>query len=106
MEIWNETYFWKKVGIKIMDKYMSIGTVVELSKAEETLFMIIGIYVENKDGEKRDYVAVRYPMGAMDNSHYYFFNNTDIKDVVYEGYVNQDCLTYFDLIKAIKKREY
>lgn len=55
-----------------MDRYWSIGTVVRLRQAAEVLFMIVGILVENEKGERRDYVALRYPVGALGDANYFF----------------------------------
>ena len=81
-------------------EYYPIGTVVELEQAEKRLFMIVGLEVQSENGERRDYVAVRYPMGAMDKANYYFFNHSQIKEVVHMGYVNIDHETYVELINS------
>ncbi|MBE5938943.1 MAG: DUF4176 domain-containing protein [Lachnospiraceae bacterium] len=88
----------------MMKEFLPIGTVVNLNQAEEYNFMIIGLLVENTQNERRDYVAVRYPVGAMGNAKYYFFNNENIKEVVHMGYVNDDHKTYAELLNSVEKQ--
>lgn len=88
-----------------MDRYWSIGAVVRLRQAAEVLFMIVGILVENEKGERRDYVAVRYPVGALGDANYFFFNGGDIQEVVHEGYVNEDHQAYSDLLRVVAEKK-
>lgn len=87
-----------------MEKYLSIGSVVKLKQTEDVLFMLTGLMVKNQKDEVRDYVAVRYPLGTMGDSHYFFFNHSEISEIVHEGYVNEDHLSYVRLIEEIKKQ--
>lgn len=87
-------------------EYYPIGTVVSLKEVPQLLFMITGLEVQGENGECRDYVAVRYPMGALDPSNYYFFNQNQIEQVVHMGFVNVDHETYVELIQcALEKRK-
>lgn len=84
-----------------MNMYRSIGTVVRLYQAPEVLFMVVGILAENENGERRDYVALRYPVGALGDTVYFFFNEEEIQEVVHEGYVNEDHQAYNDLLRVV-----
>lgn len=87
-------------------EYYPIGTVVELKQTSKILFMIVGLEVQSENGECRDYVAVRYPLGEMDNKSHYFFNHSQIENVVHMGYVSIDHESYVDLINCVlEKRE-
>lgn len=88
-----------------MKEYFPIGTTVSIKDIENELFVIIGLAVENSEKEKRDYVAIRYPVGAANNSSYYFFNHIDIEKVVHMGFVNEDHECYVNLIHAIVDRK-
>lgn len=87
-----------------MKEYLPIGTVVNLNQAEHINFMIVGLLVENANKERRDYVAVRYPVGAMNKANHYFFNNDNIKEVVHMGYVNEDHKVYVELLNSVEKQ--
>jgi len=65
-----------------------IGTVVLLEGGEKRL-MIYGILpVNSDDGKTYDYIACLYPEGFIDNDHCFLFNNEDVKNVEYLGYVD------------------
>mgnify|MGYP004623778077 FL=1 len=70
-------------------EYLPIGSTVTLKRAEDMLFVIIGLYVENPKGEHRDYIAVRHPMGAVDSMHFFFFNQGDIENIVQKGVADE-----------------
>jgi hypothetical protein len=84
-----------------MEKYLPIGSVVRLKEAEKLLFMIIGLCVENENGEKRDYIAVRYPMGAINTSRYFFFNESAITDTIHMGYMDVSHTVYKDILENL-----
>lgn len=84
--------------------YYPIGTVVRLNKAED-LFVIIGLAVRNADGETRDYLAVRYPAGALSSESYYFFNHNMIETVIHQGYDSVDHKSYKNLLNVILSKE-
>ena len=75
---------------------LPIGTVVNLKKTSEMPVMIIGYFPYNENGDSKDYVSVRYPMGAFDNKMFFFFNQEDIEEVVFKGYMD-------DSFTALKK---
>ena len=86
-------------------EFYPIGTVVTLEQAPEFMFMIVGLMVQSESGECRDYVAVRYPVGELDNNNHYFFNQNQIKEVVHMGYVNVDHETYVELINCVLEKK-
>lgn len=85
--------------------YLPIGTVVRLNKSED-LFVIIGLAVRNEDGETRDYLAVRYPVGALSPKNYYFFNHNMIKTIIYQGYDSADHESYKNLLNVVLSERY
>ena len=81
-------------------RILPIGTVVSLKEDSSVKFMIVGFYPTGKDGERRDYAAVRYPMGVYDNRMYFFFNDGDVAEVLHEGYIDEEFQTMCLLIKG------
>lgn len=78
--------------------FLPIGSVVRILKGEEAMFMIAGYLPQNKEGERLDYIAVRYPMGAFNSNVYFFFNHEHIKEVVFKGY---ECKEYDAFLKIM-----
>lgn len=74
-----------------------IGTIVNLKNVNNYNFMIIGYLPTNENNESKDYVGVRYPMGAVNNKVFFYFNHSDITDVIFTGYINNE----FDVFKHI-----
>lgn len=75
-----------------------IGTVVTLQSDSHVKFMIVGYFPTNQEGERRDYAAVRYPMGVYDSRMYFFFNATDVAEVLHTGYVDDEFVIMTELI--------
>lgn len=86
-----------------MKEYFPIGTTISIKGIEDVLFVITGLAVENQKKEYRDYVAIRYPVGTLGDDHYFFFDHTDINEVVHMGYMNADHESYVNLINAVKE---
>lgn len=69
---------------------LPIGSVVKLQEDSNIRFMIVGYFPQSELGERRDYSAIRYPMGVYDNRMYFFFNSEDIKETLHKGYVDEE----------------
>ncbi len=81
------------------NKVLPIGSIVRIAEDSEVKLMIVGYFPENTQGERRDYSAIRYPMGVYDNRLYFFFNNADIFQVVYNGYEDEEFRSMCSLIE-------
>lgn len=68
-------------------RYLPIGSVIKLKNNNKSI-MITGYYsVEYaNDLEIYDYSGCAYPEGVMIKSSYCSFNQSDIKEVLFEGY--------------------
>lgn len=65
-----------------------IGTVVKLKGMEEPV-MIYGRNVTRSiDKTMYHYLGVFYPIGYVSNDYNIFFNQSDIAEVIYQGYEN------------------
>ena len=82
---------------------LPIGTIVALTNNESIKFMIVGFLPTNVEGEERDYVGVRYPIGVYDNRMFFFFNHSDISSVIHKGYSDEEFCVISELMKAHKK---
>ena len=73
-----------------MNKYLPIGSIIEVKNAK---FIIAGyLGKKTEDNKVYDYLCTIFPFGAISNE-YLFFNNEDIDKVVFIGY--QDGLTTY-----------
>lgn len=76
----------KKLQEVSLDKYMIIGSVVEIQGNFDKL-MIIGYKVKDRDGKIMDCMACKYPNGATDSLT--FFNHNDIKKIYFVGFTTE-----------------
>lgn len=88
-----------------MNKLLPIGSVVKIQESDKYAFMIVGYFPQNKEGEMRDYSAVRYPMGAYDSRVFFFINHKDISTVLFRGYENEEYSALMELISVYAKEE-
>lgn len=80
---------------------LPIGTVVKIGdKDNHTLFMIVGYLPKNEKGEKRDYIAVSFPIGLLSKETYFFFNQSAIYEIVFEGYRCDEFRLLAELIQS------
>lgn len=73
-----------------MEKFLPIGTVVQLKNGKVKLMILNRFPLYNDNGEIGyfDYAACLYPNGNTDNQAY-FFNQENIEKVWFEGYVDE-----------------
>lgn len=79
----------------MQQKLLPIGSVIELKDKVNIPLMIIGYKPTKEDGSVKDYAAVIYPIGCIDNKTFLIFDHTEIAKVIFEGYSNQA----FDTLK-------
>lgn len=72
-----------------MKKYLPLGTVVSLKKAQDAKFVIIG-RSQVADGKLYDYSACLYPQGYTGADHLYAFNNEDVDMLYFIGMQNDE----------------
>lgn len=69
------------------DKYLPIGTIIELKNNEEKLLFIVGYHnLDVKNNVLYDYAAYPYPIGIVDPKKRILFNHDSINKIVYMGY--------------------
>lgn len=72
-------------------KMHSIGTVVKLSDGDHKLMIVSRTPLTNDNGTigYYDYGACLYPEGLVDSTTF-FFNEENIEEVFFEGYIDDD----------------
>ena len=73
-----------------MKDFLPVGSVVRL-KDEDRLFAIAGFCqaLPEDDAEIFDYAAVPYPYGYINSDMLFLFNNDDIDEIKFTGYLNE-----------------
>lgn len=67
---------------------LPIGSVVRLLDQPEYMYMITGYYVITNGDTLFDYCGVHYPLGEGKDSIIVSFNASNIEEVLFEGYSN------------------
>ena len=81
-----------------MKDLLPIGSVVMLKEATKAL-MIVGTMQQDEAGNKYDYISVIFPEGYINSETFFLFNNEDVVDVKFIGYINAESQTYAELLK-------
>ena len=86
------------------EKFLPLGTVCMLENATKAV-MIIGYYTaaEGNNNKIFDYTSVLYPEGLMTSDQIGFFNHSQIKEVVNEGFKNTAAETFIANVKNFVK---
>jgi hypothetical protein len=88
-----------------MKEYLPAGSVVRLAGAERNL-IIVGIIQASEDDPDtvHDYLGFPYPQGYMGPNNNYLFDETDIEEVVFRGYEDEDhekLMQFVDLAQSL-----
>lgn len=88
-----------------IDNLLPVGTIVKLNIENEVKYMVAGYFPQNAKGDRKDYVLVRYPIGAINSKVFFFVDQEQIKDVVFEGYKDRDFNAMAVLMDNAQKAE-
>lgn len=84
-----------------MDDILTIGSVVR-TKLTKSLIMIVGIKQQcKKDNKSYDYAGLPYPQGYVDSKTFVLFNNDDIEEIVFLGFVNAQMQVYLEKVMKL-----
>lgn len=83
-----------------VNELLPIGSIVLLEGAEKKL-MIFGVgqtqLEENKDF---DYIGVVYPEGNMGEGSQFLFNHSDIEEIVFRGYEDEERESFLEMLNS------
>lgn len=80
-----------------MKSYLPLGSVVLLEGATKSL-IIIGTMQIDETGKQYDYISCAFPEGYINSETFFLFNEEDIRDVKYIGYINSETQMYSQAI--------
>ncbi len=69
-------------------KLLPVGSVIRLKNATKRLF-VVGIAQESQ-GKHYDYVGMLYPEGFISDEYTFLFNQEDIDEVVFIGFIDTE----------------
>jgi len=72
-----------------IDNILTIGTIV-LLKTSAMPIMIIGYAAIDEEGKLYDYKGCIYPYGVLEPNECLIFNNSDIIEIVSQGFISND----------------
>ena len=93
-------------------KFVPIGTVLRLKGAVHNLMVTAynvtveladPNYNDNRIKKRYDYMAVLWPEGDVNSESKMFFNQNEIEDIYYYGYLNDDARKFRDTIMGNNK---
>jgi hypothetical protein len=73
-----------------MEPLLPLGSIVVLENGQKKIMIYGRKQRAVKNQQTYDYVACLYPEGNINDEHTYLFNHADIKEVVHEGYRDED----------------
>lgn len=88
-----------------MKDYLPLGSVVLLEGAKKSL-IIIGTMQIDEDGKEYDYISCTFPEGYIDDETFFLFNEEDIVEVKFIGYVNAETQMYSQALKNAESSDY
>lgn len=86
------------------EKYIPIGSVVKLNGGD-TPVMVTGYATIDEEDESKvyDYVGCQYPEGELDQDEVLLFDHSQIQEILYLGYENEDYKRYIEEVKEAVK---
>jgi hypothetical protein len=87
-----------------MEDLLPIGSVVLLNGANKKLMIYGRKQLQADTGKLWDYVGCLYPEGNITAEYTYMFNHTDIKEVFFVGYKNEEEEKLQILLRALKQK--
>ena len=86
----------------VANDFLPIGSIVVLKEYKKKL-MITGImqYIKNRPKQRYDYLGVLYPEGDIGGQFRLTFDHSDIKEVVFRGYEDENREKFLKQVEII-----
>ena len=83
-----------------VNELLPIGSIVLLEGAEKKL-MIFGVGQTQLEEKKDfDYIGVVYPEGNMGEGSQFLFNHSDIEEIVFRGYEDEERDNFLEMLNS------
>lgn len=91
--------------MKNVKDLLPIGSIVLLKDAEKRV-MIFGVCQTDTDtGREFDYIAVMYPEGNIGESMRFLFNHSDIQEICFRGYHDEERTVFLTNLQTFYDRK-
>lgn len=82
------------------NELLPIGSIVLLEGAEKKL-MIFGVgQTQLEENRDFDYIGVVYPEGNMGEGSQFLFNHSDIEEVIFRGYEDEERENFLEMLNS------
>lgn len=88
-----------------MKDLLPIGSVVLLKDATKKLVIIGVLQVNAEQNKMYDYLAVPYPEGYLGSDNNYLFNQGDINDIIFRGYINPERDIFIEALNILYSKK-
>ena len=86
-----------------MEPLLPLGSIIILENGTKKI-MIYGRKQRAVQNQRTyDYVACLYPEGNIDDEYTYLFNHSDIKEIVHEGYRDEDEEKFLEVLNDVNE---
>lgn len=85
-----------------MVEYLPIGSVVRLVNGTKRIMIYGRRQLNAETGVMYDYVACFYPEGNINAQFTFMFNHSDIEEVIFRGYTDEEDKALCDRLNSIK----
>ena len=82
-----------------VNELLPIGSIVLLEGAEKKL-MIFGVGQTLEENKDFDYIGVVYPEGNMGEGSQFLFNHSDIEEIVFRGYEDEERDNFLEMLNS------
>ena len=79
-----------RMANKKAEELLPIGTIVLLNNGQKRLMIVGRFAIKNDSDELFDYLGCLYPEGIISDKTNFLFNDSDIKEVVYKGFTDEE----------------
>ena len=90
-----------KLEAYIMKALLPIGSIVLLKNGEKKIMIYGRRQLAVNTSEEYDYVACLYPEGNINEEFTYLFNHSDIREVVHEGYSDEEDKIFLENLYSV-----
>jgi hypothetical protein len=81
-----------------MEKLLPLGSIVLLENGEKRIMIYGRQQLAITNNEQYDYVACLYPEGNISDEFTYLFNHSDIREVVFEGFSDEEDAAFLEYL--------
>ena len=83
-----------------VNELLPIGSIVLLEGAEKKLMIFVVGQTQLEENKDFDYIGVVYPEGNMGEGSQFLFNHSDIEEIVFRGYEDEERDNFLEMLNS------